>query len=71
MKKYTLKQLQALPTRYVGQAADLKMETEVTRVTRVWLSRCSVEDGEPYNNKVTVQELTDNGWVIKQTYQAR
>ena len=69
MKQYTLKQLEALPTLSVGQADDLKIETEVTRI---WLSRCGVEDGEPFPNKVTVEAWDfDNGfWAEERTYQA-
>lgn len=29
---------------------------------RYWVSRCSVADGEPYNNKVTIEVLTDGRW---------
>ena len=65
--KYTLKQLKALPILATGQADDLKIETSDTRV---WLSRCTVEDGEPYNNKATVEKLIDGRWDIVETYQA-
>ena len=51
---YTLAELEALPTLSVAQCDDLKIETEDTRV---WLSRLGVEDGEPYNNKVTIEKL--------------
>lgn len=51
---YTLSELEILPTLATGQADDLKIEKENRRV---WLSRCTVEDGEPYNNKVTVEKL--------------
>lgn len=51
---YTLAELEALPTLSQGHTDDLKIETENTRV---WLSRMTVEDGEPYNNKVTVEKL--------------
>jgi len=43
-----------METLTVGQADDLKYEDSVTRI---WLSRCTVEDGEPCNNKVTIEEL--------------
>ena len=67
--EYTLKQLEVLPTLSVGQSCDLKIETEITRV---WLSRCSVAHGEPYN-KVTVEtwDLDNGGWIEERTYQAR
>lgn len=53
----------------VGQTDDLKIDDGKKRV---WLSRCSVEDGEPYNDKVTVEVVGKNGrWVNDYTYQAR
>lgn len=67
LKKYTLKELKALPTLTTGQADNLKIETENTRV---WLSRCTVEDGEPYNNKVTVEQYINDKWQIVDTYEA-
>lgn len=57
---YTLAELEALPTLATGQADDLKVETENRRV---WLSRCGVEDGEPYPNKATVEKLTGGEYI--------
>ncbi len=65
---YSLKHLQSLPTLSTGQAGDLKIETETTRV---WLSRCSIEDGEPYNNKVGIEKLINGCWVTVENYQAK
>lgn len=66
--RYTLAELKALPTLTVGQANSLKIETPAERV---WLSRCSVKDGEPYPNKVTVERLMDDRrWITVDTYQA-
>lgn len=67
-ERYTLEELESLPTLSVGQADDLKVDTGNTRV---WLSRCSVEDGEPYDNKVTVERLAEGRWVEVETYQAK
>jgi len=64
---YTLKELESLPTLSVGQAEDLKIERGGTRV---WLSRCSKADGEPYNNKVTVEQYLKGRWVTVRTYKA-
>ena len=64
---YTLKELESLPTLSVGQAEDLKIEDGKTRV---WLSRCGVEDGEPYNNKVTEEQYLNGRWVTARTYKA-
>lgn len=71
MKKYTLKELNTMPTIEQGHFDDLKVKTDNTKV---WLSRCTVQDGEPYNNKVTVEEYNKaNGyrWTIKEIYQAK
>ena len=67
--KYTLKQLEKLPTIRVGHTDDLKIESGIGHV---WLSRMTVEDGMPYDNQVTI-ELFDNKkgqWVIKKQYEA-
>lgn len=54
IKKYTLEELQALPTLSQGQTDDLKIEN---KSNRVWLSRMTIEDGMPYNNQVTVEKF--------------
>ncbi len=84
-KKYTLKQLEALPTLHQGHTDDLKIEThkgypfKESKGVRVWLSRLTVEDGQPYNNQVTVEEYREKKisgfdswqWVTVQQYQAK
>jgi hypothetical protein len=68
-REIPLSELKALPVLCVGQADDLRFEDDGVRV---WLSRCGVEDGEPYANKVTVETLRRDGrWEIYTTYQAR
>jgi hypothetical protein len=62
---YTAEELDAMNTLAIGQADDLKLEDGDTRV---WLSRCTVEDGEPYNNKVTVERLIDGRWETVREY---
>lgn len=59
-----------MPTITVGQADDLKIETEDFRV---WLSRCGVADGEPYENKVTVEmyDINAGEWYEHRCYQAQ
>ena len=47
-----------MPTLAVGQAADLKLETETMRV---WISRCGRVDGEL--RPVQVEYLTDGRWI--------
>lgn len=66
--RYSLKELKAKPILATGQADDLKIDTGKTRI---WLSRCTVEDGEPYDNKVTVEKLINGKWEIVETYQAQ
>jgi len=69
MGKYSLEELESLPTLTVGQADDLKISTEHIRV---WLSRCTIDDGEPYDNKVTVEMFNSaNGtWQTLNIYEA-
>lgn len=57
--------LDALPTRTVGQGADLKVEATIGDTQlRVWLSRCDVADGEPFARTVYVEIRSDlhEGW---------
>lgn len=65
---YTLAELEARPTLSVGQADDLKIE--VPGKLRVWLSRCSVEDGKPFNNKVTEEVWDGERWRVVREYEA-
>ena len=65
---YSLQQLKTLSTIGDSQFDNLKIETETTRV---WLSRCGVEDGEPYPNKVTIEERINGSWKITNIYQAK
>lgn len=65
---YTLAELEALPTLCESQADDLKIEKPGYRV---WLSRCTVDDGEPYDNKVTIEERINGCWVETQHYPAQ
>lgn len=64
---HSLSDLKALPTLSVGQADDLKIDTGNRRV---WLSRCTVEDGEPCNNKVTIEEYDGDLWTEIGWYEA-
>ena len=56
-----------MKTLSVGQADDLKFDDGKTRV---WLSRCTVADGEPYDHKVTEEELINGKWIVTDTYKA-
>lgn len=67
MQKYSLAELDGMETLHSGQYYDLKYEDEDTRV---WLSRMTADDGEEYDNKVTVEKLQDGKWVTVDEYQA-
>jgi hypothetical protein len=59
---YRYDELVAMPTLREGQADNLKWVSEDGR-TRLWLSRCGLEDGEPFRHTVTVERKTrDDGW---------
>ena len=65
--RYSKRTLEKLPTLATGQADDLKLDDGQTRV---WLSRCTTLDGEPYDNKVTIERLVNGKWEISETYEA-
>ena len=65
MVRYTAGELRDLPTLSVGQADDLKIDDGTTRV---WLCRCGVADGMPYNDAITVERLKDGRWITVDTY---
>jgi hypothetical protein len=58
---YGLGELESLPTLTQGQADDLKIDGGQYGL-RIWLSRCGIEDGEPCNNKVTIEEYDGRRW---------
>lgn len=64
---FTLKSLADSPTLCVGQADNLKIDNGQTRV---WLCRCGVADGMPYENQVTVERLQNGRWITTQTFEA-
>lgn len=66
--KYTLTELENMPTITQGQFSNMKYDDGETKIL---LSRCTIEDGEPYNNKVTVEKLINGNWTITETYQAK
>ncbi len=57
--KYTADELRDLPTLSVSQADNLKVDDGETRV---WLCRCGVADGMPYDDAITVERLTEGRW---------
>ncbi len=68
MRKYTLRELQAMETISQGHTDDLKVKTGDTKV---WLSRMTVEDGMPYDNMVTVEKLINGRWEVIEEYPAK
>ena len=64
---YLLSELEDLPTLSTGQADSLKIDTGEKRV---WLCRCGVADGMPYENQVTIEHLEDGRWVTIAEYEA-
>ena len=70
MKRYTAEELHKLKTIAEGQADDLKIEISSPFVpTRVWISRCTIEDGEPYNNKISIEKLKNGMWKLVDEYE--
>lgn len=67
MRRYTLDELEALPTLSASQADDLKIDTGSTRV---WLARVTKDDGADCDNEVTVEQRQNGRWVTVETYQA-
>lgn len=52
------RELEDMPVLCEGQSDNQHIDDGNVRY---WLSRCSIEDGEPCNNKVTVEGLTTEG----------
>jgi hypothetical protein len=68
MRKFSLSEICKMPTIQQGHFDNLVYQSETKRV---WISRMTVEDGQPYNNQVTVEKLVDGNWVIKEQYEAK
>ncbi len=66
VRRYTAAELERKKTLSTGQCDDLKVDTGRERV---WLSRCTRADGEPFNNKVTVEWLIAGRWKSVDEYQ--
>lgn len=65
---YWLYEFEKLPTIMESHSMNLKIET---KSVRVWLSRCTIADGEPYNNRVQIDRLVDGVWKKDYSYQAK
>lgn len=70
IQPYTLQELESIPTVSQSWNADLKVQEDGLRV---WLTRTSVEDGEPYNDKVSIERWDNHygRWVTVEEYQGR
>lgn len=66
VKLWTAQTLRRRRSLAKSQTCDLKIDTGHVRV---WLSRCGVEDGEPYENKVTIECLVDGRWIVTDEYE--
>jgi len=68
--EYDTKTLEALPRISEGHSEDLKVETTLDDGTpaRVWLSRCGLDDGELWENTVTLETCPDGRWVTVQRW---
>lgn len=66
--RFSLRQINAMPTLWQGQYDDLKYDDGEVRV---WQSRMRTEDGQPYDDQVTVERLTGGRWVTIDTYDPR
>lgn len=61
----TAAELDKLPTLAQGQAADLKFDDGTFRY---WLHRTGIEDGEPYENTISVEKLENGRWIDIDSY---
>ena len=64
--KYSAAELDAMPTLSQGHFDDLKVDTGTERV---WLSRCGTDDGMPFDDAVTHEELIEGRWVEVEMYE--
>lgn len=65
---FSLADLQAIPVLTVGQADNVLLNHGGIKVS---LSHTAVADGAPYDNQVTVQKNSRNGWQTIREYQAK
>lgn len=63
---FSAAELREMPTLAIGQVDDLKFDDG--QGVRFWLSRLGVEDGEPYSDKVSIEELIEGKWVTTAEY---
>ena len=66
MRKFTAKELEAMPTLNSGHFDDLKVDGNNTRI---WLSRCGIVDGAKFDNLVVVESFKNGYWIVTEEYQ--
>jgi hypothetical protein len=66
LKSFTADELREMPTLAQGQSDNLKYDDGEYRV---WLARTGVADGEPYDNRISIEENQDGRWVKIEDYQ--
>ena len=63
---YSASDFDEMPVLCCGQTCNLFIDDGDVRV---WLSRCTVDDGEPFNDKITIEVRTDGCWEEVEAYQ--
>jgi len=58
-KRYTAKELRVFRTIARGWTDNLKIDTGEKRV---WLSRCTIADGMPWDNAITEETMIAGRW---------
>lgn len=75
IRELTLSFLEEQPVLSTGQTDDLRIEIESEGyILRVWLARTGVDDGEPFDNKVTLEVRANEGnsrWEVLEEYPAK
>lgn len=65
VQEYSAQQLSDMPTLGMAHTANLKIDDGERRV---WLERTGVADGEPFDNKITVERLLEGTWITVAEY---
>jgi len=69
-KRYTLAELQDMPTLAQGHFDNLKINCEKFRL---WFSRLTMADGQPYDHQVSVERYDPRAgaWIVVFQYEAK
>lgn len=63
--RLSTEQLVSMDSIQNGHNADLKIDDGQVRV---WLSRLSKEDGDPFDNTVYIERYSEGKWVLSEYY---